>query len=490
MPKILNLSSHTVLGVVLALLFARWGAVYFTPFPISVDEAQYWLWGQRFDFGYYSKPPLIAWIMGVSDFIFGQHNWAVRLPAAAFHVATGLVLGRLACLLYGERAGYLAVLIWLFLPAVALGSFIFSTDTPLLLFWSLGLYYFARWIKPSLDHQDPHLLSGNKLIFVSGLFLGVGVLAKYAAVYFIAGVLIALFFIAQSSVKNSLKPLFLFLVGLLIFASPNLIWNASNSFVSIGHLGDNANLHAPNYQFSKLIEFWLGQVSVLGPLIFIVVISAMRTSIAYRGLLVAFAIPALAIISFQAFAKEANANWAVVSYPSLVVLASGFLVQAGRGWQKFGIAAQLFNIIISLGLIFILFFDSLGGLLPKYGPLNRLHGWGGVIQDIREVQHSHGIKTVLAPNRSSVALLKWYLYDDDIAIEVFDADGRPSNHYEIKYPFTPQSSLPVLALGFDALPDLPDFIDWEAGITMPETFIGAHPERRVFYYIGCHPKDK
>lgn len=412
MLKILSLSSRTVLSLVLVLLLVRWVAVYFSPFPINVDEAQYWLWGQRFDFGYYSKPPLIAWIMGASDFIFGQHSWAVRLPAAAFHVATSLVLGKIAYLLYGERAGYLAVLIWLFLPAVTLGSFIFSTDTPLILFWSLGLYYFVLWVKPTLDNpdkQDNQGLSGNTLIFISGICLGMGMLAKYAAVYFIASVLIALIFIAQVSVKKSLKPVFLFLFGFLIFASPNLIWNATNGFISIKHLGENANLGAPNYQFFKLIEFWLGQVGILGPLFFILVIFAMRSSIAYRGLLVTFAIPVLAVISVQAFMKEANANWAVVSYPSLVVLVSGFLVQAGRGWQKFGFAAQLFNIVISLGFIFILFFDSLGGLLPKHGPHNRLHGWDGVVQDIRDVRQSHGIKTVMVQNRLSSALLKWYL---------------------------------------------------------------------------------
>lgn len=138
MPKIFNLSSYVVLSIVLALLFVRWIAVYYSPFPISVDEAQYWLWGQHFDFGYYSKPPLIAWIIGASDFIFGQHSWAVRLPAAAFHTGTALVLGRLTNLLYGARAGYLAALIWIFLPAVALGSFIFSTDTALFFFGHLG----------------------------------------------------------------------------------------------------------------------------------------------------------------------------------------------------------------------------------------------------------------------------------------------------------------------------------------------------------------
>jgi len=499
MPKTFNLSSYIVLSIVFALLFVRWLVVYYSPFPISVDEAQYWLWGQHFDFGYYSKPPLIAWIIGTSDFIFGHHSWAVRLPAAAFHTGTALVLGRMANLLYGARAGYLATLIWVFLPAVALGSFVFSTDTPLLFFWSLGLYYFVLWIKPTLNNEDKQGLWDNKLILISGIFLGMGMLAKYAAIYFLVSVLIALIIVAQVSIKNALKPIFIFLTGLLIFASPNLIWNAYNGFVSIGHIGENANLHAPDYDFSKLIEFWLGQVGILGPLLFILVISAVRASIAYRGLLVAFAIPALIIVSFQAFAKEANANWAAVSYPSLVVLVSGFLVQAGRGWQKFGVAAQLVNIFISLGFVFILFFESLGGLLPKRGSLNLLHGWDGVVQDIREVQKIHGVKTVLVQNRLSSALLNWYLYED-IPVEVFDVDGRPSNHYEIKYPFTAQSSSPVLAISFKKVPDLPDFFEWSdlassktdanKPKTFSKTYIGAYPERRVYYFIGYLPEDK
>ena len=66
MPNILNLSPRVVLSVVLILLIMRWIAVYLSSIPISVDEAQYWLWSQNFDFGYYSKPPLIAWIIGVS----------------------------------------------------------------------------------------------------------------------------------------------------------------------------------------------------------------------------------------------------------------------------------------------------------------------------------------------------------------------------------------------------------------------------------------
>ncbi len=38
-------------------------AVYLTSFSLYGDEAQYWLWSQNLDFGYFSKPPLLAWFL-------------------------------------------------------------------------------------------------------------------------------------------------------------------------------------------------------------------------------------------------------------------------------------------------------------------------------------------------------------------------------------------------------------------------------------------
>ena len=38
-------------------------------------------------------------------------------------------------------------LLWVSLPAVGLGSFVMSTDTPLLLFWSAGLYCLSALMK-------------------------------------------------------------------------------------------------------------------------------------------------------------------------------------------------------------------------------------------------------------------------------------------------------------------------------------------------------
>ena len=38
-------------------------AVYYTKFNLFGDEAQYWIWSQSLDVGYYSKPPFLAWVI-------------------------------------------------------------------------------------------------------------------------------------------------------------------------------------------------------------------------------------------------------------------------------------------------------------------------------------------------------------------------------------------------------------------------------------------
>ena len=72
-------------SALLIITLLRSVAVITTPLELGVDEAQYWLWSQTPDFGYFTKPPLIAWIIGLSHWIFGHHTWAVRLPACWIH---------------------------------------------------------------------------------------------------------------------------------------------------------------------------------------------------------------------------------------------------------------------------------------------------------------------------------------------------------------------------------------------------------------------
>ena len=85
--------------LVAAVTALRWGLLAFNGTDLFVDESQYWLWGQEFAFGYYSKPPLIAWVIGAVTAVLGESPFAVRMPGAAFHGATALILAALAAVI-------------------------------------------------------------------------------------------------------------------------------------------------------------------------------------------------------------------------------------------------------------------------------------------------------------------------------------------------------------------------------------------------------
>ena len=49
--------------IVILTVLARCLAIINSPLELSADEAQYWLWSNHLSWGYFSKPPLIAWLI-------------------------------------------------------------------------------------------------------------------------------------------------------------------------------------------------------------------------------------------------------------------------------------------------------------------------------------------------------------------------------------------------------------------------------------------
>ncbi len=116
-------------GLITALrILALWGS----PTDLYVDESQYWIWGQSLDFGYYSKPPMIGWVLRLFDELAPARSaFTVRLPAPLFHGATAILMAAWAQSLAPSHklAGLWVALAYLSLPIVAVGSFLISTDT-------------------------------------------------------------------------------------------------------------------------------------------------------------------------------------------------------------------------------------------------------------------------------------------------------------------------------------------------------------------------
>src|SRR6476661_5917929 len=156
---------------------------YNCPIDLSGDEAQYWDWSRNLDWSYYSKGPLVAYIIRASCNLFGETMPAVRYPALVLGVATSIVTFLFTRKLFGsDRLALGAVLLNHFVPMFVAGSVLMTIDPPYFFCWALCTYFAAI-----------ALFDGKSWpwVFV-GVFAGIGFLAKYAILLWYVGLVVYL----------------------------------------------------------------------------------------------------------------------------------------------------------------------------------------------------------------------------------------------------------------------------------------------------------
>lgn len=339
------------LFVLIAITAARIVALFHVPLGLYFDEAQYWMWSRTFEWGYFTKPPLIAWVIGSTTFLSGSDaEWAVRLGAPIAHMIAAAALFLLGRSMYGAWPGFWAGFGWLMLPAVWFSSSIISTDALLLPLWSIAL--FAMW-KLVNTRAWPWAV-------VLGVAVGLGTQAKYAMLYFFLCTALAAWWlepVRQALTKG--RGVLATLIALVVIA-PNFIWNVQNGWATARHTAANAHFdNAELFNIGNLFEFITGQ-AIVGPVIFVVLIWALWRAWRRReGLsneekfLIAYIIPPFIVISVIAFISRANANWAAVAYPGLVLFVTGTLFSSLAGRRTL-VAATLVNIAIGASFVAVL----------------------------------------------------------------------------------------------------------------------------------------
>jgi Dolichyl-phosphate-mannose-protein mannosyltransferase len=101
-------------------------------------------------------------------------------PSPILYTVTSILVFLAARALHGDRIGFWSAVMFTTLPAVAFSSLLVATDFPLSLFWTLALY---SWIRP-IDSCD------KRFAVLIGASLGLGLLPKYGAIYFVVRVAI------------------------------------------------------------------------------------------------------------------------------------------------------------------------------------------------------------------------------------------------------------------------------------------------------------
>ena len=424
-----------VLGAILAV---RIVSLWFNNTELFFDEAQYWAWGKEPAFGYFSKPPLLAWIIGVITAIFGDSEFAIRLVSPVLHTATAAMIGLIAARLFDEKTGFWSAVLYATLPAVSLSSTVISTDVPLLFLWSVALYAFLR-----LEERND---IGSAILLA--VAIGLGMLAKYAMLYFLACAILYSLIVSDRPHMLARSKFWLALGGALLLFAPNIVWNFQNSFATVGHTGENIGWGGGLHLVS-LSEFLGSQFGVMGPLLFGIFLAAIfRLPIEginrQQVFLLCFSVPVLVIICFQALMSKAYANWAALTYVAATILVADLMVNRIPQWWL-RVSMTIHAVVFAVLAIAVAF--SQPGQLPLpegVNPFVRMQGSREMAATIRQAVSGQDYKVIVSDNRRGASLMIYYLRDENVPIRSWFDGGRPNDHFEMTRAWQDEKLEPVL----------------------------------------------
>jgi 4-amino-4-deoxy-L-arabinose transferase-like glycosyltransferase len=369
-------------------------------FQLSGDETYYFDWGRRPDWCYFSKPPLIGWIMGIVRVVFGFKWWALRMTSLLLGTVTLICIFATCRAMYDARSGFFAALMFLLTPANAALNFGLTIDALLLLCWSAGLLLFWRAMK------NPSSAFGW---FILSLDIGIGVLAKQMMLVFPLLMLISISCVPEHRTLLKRPALWLCLSGVPVFVAPLLWWNAQHGYTTILHTGHHFDSSSQTFvdKLTDFLSYQLYQALMYGPLTFVLLIVAMVISArnwvglpARERMLLVFSALPLSVVLVRATSQHINENWPAAFYPAAFVLAAGVLLrlEVWRRWPSRAAAVGALLMVLVYAAIPMISLVGLRG--SKYDPFSPMRGWELAAQPIGEL-----LEAVPRPEKTFVLVL-------------------------------------------------------------------------------------
>ncbi len=392
------------------------------PLDLSPDEAHYWDWSRNLDWSYYSKGPLVAYLIRAgceiagpaSIALIGNEMLAVRLPAVLCGSLFLVSLYVLTTQVY-RREGLAAsvVAVALTMPLVTAGSILMTIDSPYTCCWGWALVFGHH----AVFHRSTWAWLG------AGVAVGLGILAKYTMVLWPAS--LALFLLASPSHRHLLvRRGFWLMVGVAAFCSvPIVIWNINHDWLSIRHVMELAGASRMGADFQ-----WLGPIRYLGVQFaillgywFVAWAIAMfvhrpgrEPDPSVRYLWFMSAVVFLVFLAFSFKTGGGEANWPATAYISGLVLSAGWIVRQlqrpSQAYRRVAVGGLATICVLGFALTLGLRYSELlhpalsrcvdGDLrLRRVDPTCRLRGWRTLATEVdrfRDQLHAEGVEPVLA----------------------------------------------------------------------------------------------
>jgi hypothetical protein len=372
---------------VVSILFVVYGNIYLAP-----DEAQYWLWSQFLDFGYYSKPPMIAWQIGLGTSVFGSTELGVRigaivisffLPLSTFYLAKSSGLK--------EKRALAAALILALCPISILGSFSATTDLGFVLFWTLIFAHLAYSLKTA---EEPSFIT-------VGIIICLGALYKWTMFLIFPVILLGCFYF---KILRNKKIALTFLIALLALL-PSLYWNLNHEFATFKHVfAQSVNSSKANF-----FDFFIAQVALFFPIFFVFfVFSFIKLPKQIRPLRFtnAWAFIFFICYFFLSMKQKMQANWIVFAYPLAAVAAASVI---SKVWLLSGL---ILSTVLSFFVLFIPILQKHDAPIPySLNAFKQCMGSGELKESLSMIGYNPATDVLIADRYQTCSISSFYSLD-------------------------------------------------------------------------------
>lgn len=406
------------------------------------DELQFLSDARHLDWGFVAYPPFTPFIEHIGLAIFGLSLTGLRLFSVIAQAVALVTVGLMTRELGGGRTAQVTALLSVALSGVPLfNGTEFQYTSFDFLWWVLIAYFVIRLLKS----EDP------RWWIAIGAVIGMGLLTKYAIVFYIAGLLVGL--ALTSARRYFLSPWFWAGVALaLALFLPNFLWLVHHDFISYRFL---QHIHTRDVGEGRADHFLRDQIRacinvVAAPLALAGLIFFFREA-RYRMLAWMFLVPFLFF-----WLDKGRGYYVAAAYPMLIAMGSAGCARLLTYFPKiarYSIATIFYASLATVGIYIcaiVIPFASNGPLrdfaLTNNGDLREEIGWDELVRTVATIRDS-----LPADQRAHLGITTGN-YGEYGAIEMLGrAYGLPhpigttNSEWLVGYPSTPPTT--IIALG-------------------------------------------
>lgn len=410
-----------VLSGLALLLCLRLMLLAICPLELVPDEAYYWDWSRQLDWSYYSKPPMVAWLIALATAIGGHDEFAIRVPAAILGTVGLWPIYELGRRMYDERTGLWATLIAAATPGLTAMSLLMTIDAPFLCAWAFAVCCMWRLV----EIERP----GWRWVMLSILATGFGLLSKQTMLGLFP--LLGLYLITGRDGWSGLRSraVWGWALGSLMFLIPVVWWNWRHDWITVEHTREHFQAASATL-LQRIVwyaEFWGSQFVLLSPLVCGLVVLVCCGLIPKwrqldrreRFLLCFGGVPMVAVTALS-LCQRVQPNWPAALHLTSLVLLAAWGCRALPNSSIIDRGRVLFRPAVACGAVMSLLVALVPLIVPaspwagtSVDPTSRLRGWRelGMEADrmLQDFPHSSDTLVIASTARGPVSELAFYL---------------------------------------------------------------------------------